>query len=309
MERDRIVNYVVSALQLSMLLEVSGYPKPGNIDRFHDFKKTTYENFLGSIACLGGYWRKAAEVGYDSKIRAQVGQIIYGASIEVLRWQTNGNTSFGTILLLTPLAIAAGSLFKKMDFDKDELKRILEEVINATTPRDAVNVYKAIGTIKPGGLGSTPQLDVKDKRSIAMIKRKTINLKDVFQIASKYDSISKEWCTGFSITFEIGYPHFIRTFQETKSVNTATVHTFLRILSEIPDTLITRKKGEQKATAITNKAKKILKAGGLSTEEGRRYIEQFDKTLRREDNSLNPGTTADLTCSSIAVAVLSGFRP
>ena len=309
MERSQIVNYVASALQLSMLLEVSGYPKPGNVDRFHDFKKTTYENFLGSIACLGGYWRKAAEFGYDSQIRAKVGRIIYEASMETLCWQTNGNTSFGTILLLIPLAIAAGSLFRKMDFDKDELKKILEEVINTTTPRDTINLYKAIDTIKPGGLGSAPQLDVKDKRSIAMIKRKTINLKDVFQIASKYDSISQEWCTGFSITFEIGYPHFIRTFQETKSVNTATVHTFLRILSEIPDTLIMRKRGEQKALAITNKAKKILKIGGLFTQEGQTYIEQFDKALRREDNSLNPGATADLTCSSIAVSVLSGFRP
>ena len=33
-------DYVARSAQLAMLLEVSAYPKPGNVDRTHDFRAT-----------------------------------------------------------------------------------------------------------------------------------------------------------------------------------------------------------------------------------------------------------------------------
>jgi triphosphoribosyl-dephospho-CoA synthetase len=43
--------------------------------------------------------------------------------------------------------------------------------------------------------------------------------------------------------------------------------------------------------------------------EERREIERLDDELGRNGNLLNPGATADLTASVVALATLSGYRP
>ena len=40
-------DFIAGSAELAMLLEVSATPKPGNIDRTHDFEDMTYEHFLG----------------------------------------------------------------------------------------------------------------------------------------------------------------------------------------------------------------------------------------------------------------------
>ena len=105
-------------------------------------------------------------------------------------------------------------------------------------------------------------------------------------------------------------------------MNVATVHTYLRILSKVPDTFIARKvglragirevgeavrKGMEVAMEVSRRAEEALDKGGLLSEEGRKLVEELDRDLRR--NKLNPGTTADLTASSIFLSILSGFRP
>ncbi|MEM2906995.1 MAG: triphosphoribosyl-dephospho-CoA synthase, partial [Candidatus Odinarchaeota archaeon] len=114
---------------------------------------------------------------------------------------------------------------------------------------------------------------------------------------------SKEWLTAYQITYTIGEPAFTSTLQETKDINTATVHTFLKILSTTPDSLIKRKTDEQTAEKITAKARQALKLGGLTTPEGREYIKTFDEELQKSKGLLNPGSTADLTAASIMTAL------
>ena len=41
-------SHVARCAVLAMVLEVSGTPKPGNIDREHDYADTKYEDFLAS---------------------------------------------------------------------------------------------------------------------------------------------------------------------------------------------------------------------------------------------------------------------
>jgi len=92
-------------------------------------------------------------------------------------------------------------------------------------------------------------------------------------------------------------------------VNVATVHTFLKILSEVTDTLIARKAGSTKAKMISKKAKQILDMGGLTTQKGRSLLQKLDKKLRDSRHQLNPGTTADLTAAALALTTLNGYRP
>ncbi len=48
---------------LAALLEVSAYPKPGNVHRLKDFPDTKYEHFLAGSVSLGSRMREIAEKG------------------------------------------------------------------------------------------------------------------------------------------------------------------------------------------------------------------------------------------------------
>ena len=56
-----ISDYVSRCLQLAVLLEVSAYPKPGNVHRTVDFEATKYEHYLASAVALMPHLRQAAD--------------------------------------------------------------------------------------------------------------------------------------------------------------------------------------------------------------------------------------------------------
>ena len=87
------------------------------------------------------------------------------------------------------------------------------------------------------------------------------------------------------------------------------VHSFLKILSERPDTFIARKVGKEKAHEVSSAAKAVLELANLETVEGKNRLTEFNKNLRTLGNSYNPGTTADLTAAALALCTLGGYRP
>jgi triphosphoribosyl-dephospho-CoA synthase len=89
----------------------------------------------------------------------------------------------------------------------------------------------------------------------------------------------------------------------------AIIHTFLKVLSKCPDTFIARKVGVERARWVSAMAEEALKHGGVKTAKGREKLHEMDSMLRRESNSLNPGTTADIIAAALALTVLSGYRP
>ncbi len=311
-----IPEHVSECLQLAMLLEVSAYPKPGNVHRTADFSDTRYEHFLASAVVVGRFFRKAAErgvligLGELEPKKVELGKIIKDAVEKVSSWISGGNTILGTIILLSPLAVAAGTnLIKEEKFHIESLRQNLRLVVEATTPVDAVNLYEAVQLARPGGLGKVPELDVNDPSSKKEILERRISLFEIFRIASKYDSVAAEWINNYHITFDVGYPYFVKELKHTKDFNTATVHVYLKILSEVQDTLIARKLGKDKAEQVSLEAKNILELGGLGTLQGRERLIEFDCRLRKSGNKFNPGTTADLVSAVLAVSILDGHRP
>jgi triphosphoribosyl-dephospho-CoA synthase len=185
----------------------------------------------------------------------------------------------------------------------------LKRVLRSTRAADTIAFYEAVTRSKAGGLGKSPQLDLRDPSSRLQILRNKITLLEVFRVAASWDSICLEWVTDYSVTFDLGYPYFKRELSKTDDINQATVDTYLRILSEKPDTLIARKAGARIARWTSNRAKKALALGGAKTIAGRKSIERLDDALRTNGNLLNPGTTADLTASVVALATLCGYKP
>jgi triphosphoribosyl-dephospho-CoA synthase len=190
-----------------------------------------------------------------------------------------------------------------------EIRRNLRKVVRGTTTIDAINMYRAISRASPGGMRRVSELDINDENSIKEIRKRNLSLLEIFRISAEYDTISWEWVNDFSVTFDIGLPFLRRELQSTKDINTAVVDTYLRILSEIPDTLIARKQGMSTAKEISLRAKRVLRTGGMKTAKGRKAVERMDETLQRSGHSSNPGTTADLTASALSVLILDGYRP
>jgi len=77
-------------------------------------------------------------------------------------------------------------------------------------------------------------------------------------------------------------------------------------LSIYSDTLIARKFDVDTAQKVSEDANLIISEGGVLTDKGMQMIKDFDKDLVKKN--LNPGTTADLTASSIMVALLEVYK-
>jgi triphosphoribosyl-dephospho-CoA synthase len=306
---------IAAALELALLLEVSAYPKPGNVHRTRDFENTRFEHFLASAAALVPQFRLAALRG--SKIAAgsihsgefMIGERIKRAVESCSEWQRGGNTSLGTILLLIPISYAAGMVPSRKALKPQEIRKNLRIVARGTNKVDAVNAYRAISHASPAGMGKVPELDINDKDSLTRIRKQNISLFDIFRISSGYDTISSEWIRGFPVTFEIGLPFLVRELYATGDINTAVVDTYLTILSQVPDTLVARKLGIGRAREVSLMARRVLKVGGIKTSRGRKEAGRMDKSLQRIDHRCNPGTTADLTASTLSILLLSGYRP
>jgi triphosphoribosyl-dephospho-CoA synthase len=314
MLQDEKAKHISKCLELAVLFEVSA-EKPGNVNLVVGFEGTRVEHFLASAVAAGSSFEEAANRGIavsNHKLRISnvgIGQIIKECVADINAWQKGGNTLLGTVILFAPLAVAAGMTPAKGNF-AFEIPRLRENVrltVESTTPEDAVHLYEAIDIAKPSGLNGAPDLDVRDPRSKERILKDNVSLYQVFKIAAGYDDVCSEWVNNYPITFNLAYPYLTEQLK-SKDLNTAIIHTFLKVLSEHPDTFIARKVGFEKAGEISLDAKKVLQLGGLEASNGKKSILEFDRKLRESGNLFNPGTTADIIAAALALCILSGYR-
>jgi triphosphoribosyl-dephospho-CoA synthase len=306
---------ISKCLQLAILLEASSY-KPGNVTRTSGFKCTRYEHFLASAVATNPSLEYAAERGIAvSKggicvSEVELGVIIKDCVVNVNAWQHGGNTLLGTIILLSPIAVAGGMTSAEAGIFKiSRLRENVKLVVEQTGAEDAANVYEAIKIASPGGLGIVPELDVNDPNSINKILKEKISLYRIFKIAEKYDAVCSEWVNNYPLTFDVAFPSLDEQLNKGEDLNTAIVHTFLELLAERPDTLIARKAGVEKAREVSSMAREVLKLGELETSRGNKSLSELDRKLKKSSNLLNPGTTADIIAASLSLCLLSGYRP
>ncbi|RZN42893.1 MAG: triphosphoribosyl-dephospho-CoA synthase [Methanophagales archaeon ANME-1-THS] len=285
---------VARSAQLALLLEVSAYPKPGNVDRTHDFRDTCYEHFLASSVAVYPILREAAARG--SRSERGVGELIRRGVEESVAWQSGGNTHFGALLLLVPLAMAAGACERS---NAAEIKRKATEIMQNTSVGDAVEVYTAFPKAKVKVRREVPELDVMDEASIPEIRAKKLSLYAILTISASYDQISRELVGGFEKTFE--YAALITDFAKGERINDTITHAYLRLLASEEDTFITMKFGPEKSSYVQQRARGIATRGYQ-----RKELEEFDEELIRE--GLNPGSTADIIAAALFIRILGGLR-
>lgn len=283
-------SHIARCAQFAMLLEVSATPKPGNIDRDHNYTDTSFEHFLASAVGVYPVLEKAA------RSESGAGSLIREAVIESSKWQKGGNTHFGAFLLLIPLVMAAG----RCENIKC-LKAQVQKVVTETTVEDAIQLYRAFSEAKVK-VKPVEDLDLGDAASPGKIEERGSTLFNLMEISSSYDMIAEEWTNGFTKTFDCAAS--IRDKVKKYSINDAVVLTFMELLSSNKDTFIQTKFDSKKAEEVSLRAKEIMKKGGI--DKIRDEIRSFDEELLRE--GVNPGSTADIIIAGLFVSLFEGMR-
>jgi len=275
---------VAQAAVLAMLIELSSSPKPGNVDRGHDFEEIKFHHFLISAVSAYPVFRDAA-LGSEP-----TGTLIRRAVSSWRVWGLAQNTHFGTVALLVPLAEAAG---KGGDL-KEEVARVLEE----TTVEDAVEFYAAFN-IAGARVAEVEELSLKDPDAADRVRSEGRTLLDLMRLSSGHDLVAREWSTGFERCF--GLAELLAKRIAELGTNDGVVMAYLEALADVPDSLVAAKFGTEKAEEVSERVGSIL---GPDAGETLRRAEELDLEFVEED--INPGSTADLIGAALFIALVNG---
>jgi len=261
----------VERAQLAMMLEVTAYPKPGNVDRCHDYPETRLEHFLASTI----FARAALEEAESGKGR--IGEII-GHAVRDTSCHAGGNTHFGAFILLVPLL-----------YGRDIPGAI--SAVSRTDTSDAVAFYKAFA-LTSVKMNATDELDVNDPGAIAAIRDRDMTLLDIMQHSAANDMVAREWVTGFRLV-----RRGADLLQELGPGRQSIVDAFMTLLATEPDTFIIKKHGSEIARETMLRARDVL--------DGKLSIRQLDEDCIQRD--INPGSIADIIIASIFIALGEGW--
>jgi len=261
----------VERAQMAMMLEVCAYPKPGNVDRCHDYPETLLEHFLASTI----FARPALEEAETGKGR--IGEII-GNAVAATNCHKGGNTHFGAFILLIPL-VSGRDIPGAMN------------AITRTDVSDAVAFYKAFGLTQVKTLPAD-ELDVNDPKALRELRDREMTLLDVMQHSAANDMVAREWVTGFPLTRRGA--DLLHQFGPGR---VSIVRMFLSLLASEPDTFIIKKHGVTVARETMEAARDVL--------DGRRTAESLDAECIARD--INPGSIADITIAAIFIALGEGW--
>jgi triphosphoribosyl-dephospho-CoA synthase len=258
--------------QLAMMLEVCAYPKPGNVDRCHDYDITRLEHFLSSTIFVRPAFDRA------ERSEGSAGELIRFA-VEVTNCHSGGNTHFGAFILLIPL-IMGGDIPGAM------------RIVRNTSVEDAIQFYRAFGLTQVRML-KEDELDVNDPSAEAMIRERGMTLLDVMAHSAPHDMVCREWINGFALSRKGA------DLLKGRGAGQSTVSSaFLALLATEPDTFIAKKHGSDIARRTMERAREVI--------DGLRDIHEFDELCIRE--KVNPGSIADIIIASIYIALGEGWE-
>ena len=258
--------------QMAMMLEVSAYPKPGNVDRCHDYSDTRLEHFLASTILVRPVFDAAEKAG------GRIGNLIREA-VRQTNGHSGGNTHFGAFILLIPLILGG---------DIEGAQR----VIAGTDVEDAVEFYAAFD-LTAVRVGESGDLDVNDPASIATIRERKMTLADIMTYSAGRDMVAREWTNGFALTRRCA--DLLHAHGPGRE---AIVAAFLDLLATEPDTFVEKKHGAEVAERTMRCAAEVLR--------GERDIRSFDAEC--VEAGINPGSIADITIAGIYVALGEGWQ-
>jgi triphosphoribosyl-dephospho-CoA synthase len=273
---------VAQNAQLALLLEVSGTPKPGNVDREREYDDLRFEHFVaGAVGARPGLDRAAAG--------DPVGPA-FEAAVDGMADQSGGNTQFGALLVLTPLVAAAA--------DGRLSSAGVDDVVRETTVEDAAAFYWAFEHVDvavddpPDGL---EPLDVRrGSDAVPDLRARGLTLFDVMQSSADVDGVAAEWVSGFERVFEASE----WLLDGSGPVADRASDAFLELLAAEPDTFIVTRQDRETAEEVQRRAQAVLDGEEDATDLAEEFVER----------DINPGTTADIVAGALFVALERGLE-
>jgi triphosphoribosyl-dephospho-CoA synthase len=278
---------IAQCAEAAMLIELSSGPKPGNVDRCHDFIDLTFQHFQVSAVSAYPTFRKAADG------EGRFGRLLLDAVRSWRFWNLPGNTHFGSLVLMLPLCMAAGRCAENMERLEEGLNAVLKE----TTVDDSLGFYAAF-ELAGARVANVPLFSLKDPSWHEKLQSQGKILLDLMNLSRDHDLIAREWSSGYKRSFRVA--DCLAAKVESHGLTEGVVRTYLEALSEEPDSLVLAKFGEQKARDVSFRAKQALEDDTLAS------AMRLDRDLLDED--VNPGSTADLIGASLLISLLRGLR-
>ena len=252
--------------------------KPGNVHRFAGGHGMRYEDFVTS-----------AEVSTPLLCEpgAGVGRRVLDAVLAT-RQAVGTNTNLGMLLLFAPVLVAEERRAAVIS-----LSESVGRTLAALHKSDAEDVFEAIRTAAPGGLGHAPRYDVHFPPDCT--------LSAAMAAAADRDLVARQYRDGFAEVFAAGLGALREFEQRWHELEWSTVGCYLRFLARFPDSHVQRKHGAEVAERIRKRSETVLRQFEKKKNPGSAVgmLLEYDKELK--DARVNPGTSADLTAASLLV--------
>jgi len=303
-----IINFT-EALTLALILEVSAYPKPGNVHRLRDRAKLRYEAFLATGVFAYKYFKRGVIRGVrEFTGRVVLGDLIYGLVRDVIRRTNSSNTCLGSSLLLSLLSISAGRCIKSNCNCAEDVAEHAKNVIKSTTVLDSIYYYMAVRLASPSYIKLSDYtgeyVNIWDPDFRRKLREKEHRLYDVLQYSSKFDIIAREALDGFQQCLKA--ERFLRSrISENKELNKSIVETYLYLLSNNLDTVVLLKHGYEVAREVSLKASTILEKIQKANSNWTDVISDLDNEFYRRN--INPGAIADLVATTLALHMFNNI--
>jgi triphosphoribosyl-dephospho-CoA synthase len=284
--QEKILNAWLHACELDILTF-----KPGNVSVYAAGHNMTAEHFRVSA-------RVSAEPITDFSL--SLGEKIF-YSIRDTYNAVGCNTNLGIVLLCAPLIQGIQSVLSTQK-NTVSLREQVSTVLDATSIKDADWVYQAIRVAKPGGLGRADQQDVAVSPQVT--------LQQAMQLATDKDRIAYQYVNDYKDIFEYGVPCYREALLRWNDARWATLAVYAGFLASTPDSLIVRKYGNRftkmVASRMTLVNKQLQEFNPDKPEQLFSVLKDVDAEFKAA--GINPGTTADLTVTSVFAESLDKIR-
>ena len=287
---------LIRAFLTGPLVEVA-VPKPGNVSRKADFDDLSLYNFIVAYPALAGVYHEAVKraesirSGLLKPSEAGIGELIR-RGVEVTKRVQDANPNFGVIILSIPLLMGL-AMTKKIIKGGEKARLLIEE----STVRDTMELYRAVRIANPKGLPSGVKYDVYSDRVFEELFRDRINLFALAEMSAERELVFREWVEGYRLTYET----LERLSEKVPGpLEETVVGAFIELLSENLDTLILRKAGREEAELARANARRVI--------TGKLTLKEFDAFMRERGDLRNPGSLADVMAVSLSLIFLTGVR-
>jgi triphosphoribosyl-dephospho-CoA synthase len=295
---------VVSAQQLSIMLEVGGSPKPGNVTEEMGFSDLDYDDFILSAVNVGktlaqwyGEARRRHEAGIN--LGGVWGGALLGSSKKAMRGRSNA--IFGTLLIGIPLGVGAS-----LSHNRTEIVPMANGLVGESDVADSLDFKRAVDVCRIGGLshqymnGRAGDLDLSNPGVEGRIVEGEVALENLLALSTDYDLIAAEVTGNYPITRKHA-PLYLQLLGEFQDPVKASGLLYCTLLSKYPDSLVARKAGREESERVRGMAELAMELDPYS-EAWTESMKDLDLYLRKRD--LNPGTLADIASASIFLALL-----